>query len=363
MKSEDTVIAETATEFRVERITRENVREFAAGLSEMDLRVRGRKLGADFWPWLYFGNPAGAGTAVVALEGRRVVGKLGRVPVWMTADGERLTAELGEGLTLLPESRTWAHFRALGEAAALAEPEQKAAFSFGFATPYISKLHASMGYPVLGRVPIFAGVLNGTRMLAARGFARTAAMAAGCAARAVFGLQRSCRAAPGVHPIEIASFGEEFDGLWRSIEPSGGVAIVKDAAYLNWRYVQCPAASYHRVAARSGGELAGYIVWRDRGPNDDGYVLELAAKSDSRTVLSALLLAALEDMARNDTGLVMASFPASAACVAVLRSAGFGAWATRLKNMSLIVTPRPGESRPERMAGAWQYTLGDWIYH
>ncbi len=116
VKSEDTVIAETATEFRVERITRENVREFAAGLSEMDLRVRGRKLGADFWPWLYFGNPAGAGTAVVALEGRRVVGKLGRVPVWMTADGERLTAELGEGLTLLPESRTWAHFRALGEA-------------------------------------------------------------------------------------------------------------------------------------------------------------------------------------------------------------------------------------------------------
>ncbi len=363
MKTAGTVIRETAADFHLERVSRENVGEFAAGLSAMDLSVRGRRLGTDFWPWLYFGNPAGAGTAVVALAGRRVVGKLGRVPVRVTAGGEGLTAELGEGLTLLPEVRTWTNFRALCEAAVLAKPEQKAAFSFGFATPYISKLHAAMGYPVLGRVPMFAGVLDGTRMLAARGFARPAAMAAGAAARALFGLKRRHRAAAGIDLAEIASFGEEYDALWRSTEPRGGVAIVKDARYLNWRYVQCPAASYRRVAAWSGGELAGYIVWRDRGPNNDGYVLEFACKGNSRPVLSALLLAALEDMARNDTGLVMASFPASAACVRVMRSAGFGAWATRLKNMSLIVTPRPGECRPERVAGAWQYTLGDWIYH
>jgi len=340
---------------------RGNVWDFAASLSEMDRSVRGRNLSADFWPWLYFGNPAGTGTAVVALAGGRVVGKMGRVPLRVTADGERLTAELREGFTLLPESRTWANFRALGAAAA--EPEQTAAFAFGFATPTMSKLHASMGYPVLGRVRIFAGVLNGTSMMAARGFARPVAGAAGRAAQAILGVKRKYRASAGVDLVEIASFGEEFDALWRSIEPSSGVAVVKDAAYLNWRYVQCPAARYRRVAAWCGGELAGYIVWRDRGPNDDGYVLEFAGKGDRGPALIALLLAALEDMARNDTGLVMACFPPSAACVPALRSAGFGVWATRLKNMRLIVVPRDGEARPERVAGAWQYTLGDWIYH
>jgi hypothetical protein len=167
----------------------------------------------------------------------------------------------------------------------------------------------------------------------------------------------------GVDLAEIASFGAEFDALWRSIEPARGVAVVKDAAYLNWRYVRCPAASYHRVAARRDGELVGYIVWRDHGPNDDGYVLELAARGDNRPVLSALLLTAIEAMARNGAGLVLASFPEPAACVAALRSAGFGMWATRLKDMRLIVVPRAGESRPEGVAGAWQYTLGDWIYH
>jgi hypothetical protein len=352
-----------AVEARVERVTRGNVREFAAGLSEMDLCVRGRKLAVDFWPWLYFRNPAGAGTAVVAIRSGRVVGKFGRVPVWVTAGGERLIAELLEGLTLLPDFRTWAHFRALTEAALLAEPEREAAFSFGFSTPYMSKLHASLGGPVLGRVPVFAGVLNGATMLTARGFPRPAAIAAGCAARAVFGLKRRCPAAPGVDLIPIPSFGEEYDALWKSLEPAAGVAVVKDAAYLNWRYVDCPAASYHRLAAWRSGELAGYIVWRDRGPNNDGYVLELAARSNRRPVLSALLLIALEDMARSDTGLVMASFPASAACAGVLRSAGFGAWATHLKKMSLVVAPRSGESRPEQVAGAWQCTLGDWIYH
>lgn len=363
MESGGTVTVETAAEFRVELVTRENVRELAAGLSEMDLRVRGRKLGSDFWPWLYFGNPAGAGTTVVALSGARVVGKLGRVPVRVTADGETLLAELVEGLTLLPEFRKWDHFRALIEASVLAEPGRQPDFSFGFATPYATKLHASTGQPVLGRVPMFAGVLNGTRMLAARGFARPVALAAGCAARAIFGLKRTRAAGTGVQLSEIATFGEEHDALWRSLEPTDGVAIAKDAAYLNWRYVDCPAASYHRLAARAGGGLAGYIVWRDSGPNDDGYVLELAAKGDSRPVLSALLLDALESMAQNDAGLVMASFPASSACLEVLRSAGFGAWATRLKNMSLIVTPRPGGDRPEQAASAWRYTLGDWIYH
>lgn len=363
MESGSAVMAETDAEFRVERVTRENVGVFSTGLSEMDLRARGRRLGADFWPWLYFGNPAGAGTAVVALSGTRVVGKLGRVPMRVTANGERLTADLVEGLTLLPDCRTWAHFRALAEASVVAEADREADFSFAFATPYATKLHAAMEYPVLGRVSMFAGALSGPRMLAARGMARPAAMAAGWAARVVMGLKWSSPAAPEVELIEIASFGQEYDALCRALEPSGCVAIIKDAAYLNWRYVQCPAASYHRVEARLGGALAGYVVWRDHGPNDDGYILELAARGDSRPVLSALLRAALESMARNDTGLVMASFPASAACAEVLRSAGFGAWATRLKNMSLIVTPRSGESRPERVAGAWRYTLGDWMYH
>jgi hypothetical protein len=361
VKTANKAIGETAADFRVERLTRENVAEFAAGLSKMDESVRGRRLGADFWPWLYFGNPAGTGTAAVALAGGRVVGKLGLVPLRVTADRERLTAELGEGLTLLPEWRTWANFRAL--AAAVAEPERTAAFAFGFATPYISKLHALMGHPVLGRVPIFAGVLNGTGMLAARGFRGPAAVAAGCAARLVFGLKRSDRAAAGIELAEIAGFGDEYDALWRAIEPHRGVAVVKDALYLNWRYVECPAARYHRVAARCGGELAGYIVWRDRGPHGDGYVLELAARGDSRPVLTALLRAAIEGMAGNDTGLAMASFRTSSTCAAVVRSAGFGTWATRLKNMRLIVAPREGESRPERMAGAWHHTLGDWIYH
>ena len=357
------VMVGTATEFRVERVTRENVQDFSAGLSEMDLRVRGRKLGVDFWSWLYFGNPTGAGTAVVALRGQRLVGKFGRVPVRVTVAGERLTAELLEGLTLLPECRTWMHLRDLVEASVLAESHREADFSFAFATPALTKWHAAMGYPVLGRVRMFAGVLNGTRMLAARGFARPAAMVAGCAARVVFGLQRSNPATPGVQLIEVARFGQEHDDLWLALEPRDCVAVVKDAAYLNWRYVNCPAANYHRIAARVGGALAGYVVWRDHGPNDDGYVLELAAKDDSRPVLRALLLAALESMARSGTGLVMASFPASEACAEVSQSAGFGAWATRLKNMSLIVKPRSDGAWPERVTGAWQYTLGDWIYH
>jgi|GEM_PF-1417181 len=363
MKSGGTVSVETAAGFQVELVTKENVCSLAAGLSEMDLLVRGRRLDADFWPWLYFRNPAGAGKTVAAMSGSRVVGKLGRVPLRVSVGGEVLTAELTEGLTLFREFRNWTCFRRLIEASVLIDPANDPPFAFGFSTPQMAKMHASLGQPTLGRVSMFAGVLNGTRMLAERGFPRPAAMAASIVARAVFGLKRKPAASPGIELSEVAGFGKEYDELWRALEPLDGVAVVKDAAYLNWRYVDCPAASYGRLAAHTGGKLAGYIVWRSNGPKGDGYVLELAARDDSEPVLRALLRAALESMARNNVGLVIASFPPGAVCVRALRCAGFGSWAARIKNMSLTVTPGRDGYRPEQPATAWRYTLGDWIYH
>jgi len=68
---------------------------------------------------------------------------------------------------------------------------------------------------------------------------------------------------------EIPHFNEEFDELWERYRDRYRVAYWRDAATLNWRYVDIPGFEHRILTGRDGtGKLQGYLVWRewvDRG--------------------------------------------------------------------------------------------------
>ncbi|HEX5131695.1 MAG TPA: hypothetical protein VFX92_04310, partial [Candidatus Krumholzibacteria bacterium] len=41
-----------------------------------------------------------------------------------------------------------------------------------------------------------------------------------------------------------------------------GVTRVRDAAYLNWKYMDHPSLVYRALVARRGAEVVGYMIWR-----------------------------------------------------------------------------------------------------
>ncbi|MGO9242758.1 MAG: hypothetical protein ACLQBJ_18300 [Bryobacteraceae bacterium] len=325
--------------------------------------MRRRVVPADFWPWLYFDNPAGDALAVVAFHGPRPVGRFECVPVRLVVDGAAQTAYLLQGLTLAPGFRQWAHLRGLLSAAQQAPSRVDPVFSFGFTTPAGTRLHASLGLPVLGRVSMFAAALDGAALLRSRGLPSALSAFAGPLTGALMRWKQA-RPNAAVAVGEIEAFTSDFDDLATPPSAPGSIGLLKDAAYLDWRYVRRPGACYHRLIASRSGQPAGLLVWRADIGTCDGYLLELAARDDDPATLDALLEAACEQMRSARVGLVAASFPRGSTAARALTRAGFTGLYTRWKKMSLAYVPgREGEDQAGMSLAHWSYSLGDWLYH
>ncbi len=108
------------------------------------------------------------------------------------------------------------------------------------------------------------------------------------------------RAAAGNAEVRpVARFGPWADDLWRSLAPDLGTAAIRDAAYLNWRFCEGPAATaYERFALHRDGAPVGLAVtsavpWRGATTS---YLMELMVAADdvagARHLLGHAVLAA-----------------------------------------------------------------------
>jgi hypothetical protein len=60
----------------------------------------------------------------------------------------------------------------------------------------------------------------------------------------------------------IRRFDDSFTALWERIAPQFALGVRRDAAYLNWRYIEPPHVRYAVVALKREGEVHGYAVYR-----------------------------------------------------------------------------------------------------
>ncbi|MEO7271172.1 MAG: GNAT family N-acetyltransferase, partial [Vicinamibacterales bacterium] len=60
----------------------------------------------------------------------------------------------------------------------------------------------------------------------------------------------------------IQRFDESFTTLWESLAPKFDLAVRRDAAYLNWKYVDVPHVRYAIAALRRDDRNVGYAVYR-----------------------------------------------------------------------------------------------------
>jgi hypothetical protein len=60
----------------------------------------------------------------------------------------------------------------------------------------------------------------------------------------------------------IREFDAGFTRLWERIRDKFAFCVRRDAAYLNWKFIQSPHVRYNVAALDRGGEVAGYAVYR-----------------------------------------------------------------------------------------------------
>ncbi len=327
------------------------------------------RLGPRYWRWCCVENPAGRSASVVALRDGCVVGMLANVYVRFRLAGRRVMASVVGDLSILEPERSWRCYVGLVEESLARAVADRVTLGYCFVIRASVELVQRMGGARVARPPVFAGVLDVPKALQGGGVPRWLSLAGGLVQPLVRLRRGGAPAFPrGTRGLEIrrleGPYGRPFDELWGAVAESRGIAAVRDAAYLNWRYVKCPDREYTRLAAFRSGRPEGLVVFRSSPKLRAGYLLELYARDDCPAVLRALLESALELLGEDGIGMVGASFPAGSGEAGALIDLGFQRWASRLWGTEFIViTDRSAGACPELDPSNWYFSLGDWFTH
>lgn len=168
-----------------------------------------------------------------------------------------------------------------------------------------------------------------------------------------------------LRPVEV--FGEEFDRLWDAVSDRARVQVVRDAAYLDWRYRRSPYGAAWATALVHDDVVRGLVVVGSTrrpapGAPPTAAVLELY---DDATVPSAsrVLLAAAARYAAGTGAETLLARTTDVTLVRTLRRAGFQ---PRTQADSPVTYGAPDDLMPLLDGDeAWHLSLGDgdaWAY-
>jgi len=119
---------------------------------------------------------------------------------------------------------------------------------------------------------------------------------------------RSLSLPPGVAVSAPPTFGKEFDLIRESLPTQGLVRLRRDAAYLQWRYRDCPFGPYHVRLAMDAQGPAGYVVYRTRIHKGErlGIINELEVHPRSPGLAVPLLGVAVRELLNDQVGFIRA---------------------------------------------------------
>lgn len=192
---------------------------------------------ADF-DWYFERNPVGGRILSAAEEDGRVLGVLAMSLGRAVVDGDEQLVAFAVHAVTHPDSRGKGVFSGLELRNEERATEEGARLALGFTNPMAGPiLVGKLGWRDLYRMRLWARVLRPLRALRRRG-------GGGLAASRGRALER---------------FGAEQERAWRGVASGWGNCLVRDAAYLNWRYVDAPK-DYRAFASANGYAVVGHAV-------------------------------------------------------------------------------------------------------
>jgi GNAT superfamily N-acetyltransferase len=327
--------------------------ERRAALVGLLARVGTTQLSDEEFSWWFERNPGGEGIVSLAVHGEEVVG-VAAMSFFRTAlEGE--TTRLAIPVNVATDAR----YRGQGVFSRLELENEAAAAAAG------SPL--TVTFPNARSHPIFVGRLGWTDLPRLRLWARPLRVAAVVR----YALGRPGRhgrlrdpspetfTARGLQVRPVERFGPDLDGLGRRAAAGYGSHFVRDAEYLNWRYLESPR-DYRCFAAYRGGELAGVAVVGHTFKHgvSAGFIADLIAAPEDGAAARALVARALAEVGGGADALVVLP-PRARAHRRALLAAGFAPTNKRLRFIGKVL--RDGARLDPRPA-SWHFTLGDFDF-
>ncbi|QDU67387.1 GNAT family N-acetyltransferase [Engelhardtia mirabilis] len=175
------------------------------------------------------------------------------------------------------------------------------------------------------------------------------------------GEARLRRAAAGYSVAPLSRFPEEVCALSKRVEREFPFMVRRDAAYLNWRFIDNPA-ELHAVLGihAANGDLAGYVVvQRPRAGEHLGYLVDVLAPDPGAR--AAAILAGLEDLRAAGAAMAQATAVDDSWWMERLVEAGF--LPPKAENHLIVIRYAHDRDHPvvagAERASSWYLTDGD----
>lgn len=310
------------------------------------------------WRWQYLDNPQNEaeGPAIwVARDGTTLLGQYASMPVRLRWGHREVGASWGMDVFVRAEARgrgvggllfgTWSD-------------HVEVALGLGL-TPSSYGLFRKLGYIDVGPVPFYQKVLDAKAVAVRRLGPKLGRMASPILG---WGLgirhpDRRGNAPPALEVTPITRFEPGYDKLWERVGSSYAMCVRRDAAYLNWKYVDCPHRRYALREARRSGELAGFVVSRHedfRGLRL-GWIIDVFTEEGDEEARDSLVAVALDDFRAAGVARVQA-FSLNAALGRALLQRGFMAGPSP---MQFCVRARVAADEVFADRGRWHVVFGD----
>jgi GNAT superfamily N-acetyltransferase len=216
-----------------------------------------------WWRWMYKENPAGNGWIWLAEDEGKIVGHEALIPIVVKIGNRIVKVAQAVDLMVHPDYRYQGMFLKL-ERTALNEAEHKGLrITIGFSNKAAYQGHIKLGWFAIGRMSWLIKPLNWVNAIKLKVKNRflqvVLATGAGLVFNEIFWRIQKAPVIKGFTITQITSFDERFDEFWSRICDQSQIMVVRNKAYLNWRY-STPDANYSVFAAEKDHRICGYIV-------------------------------------------------------------------------------------------------------
>lgn len=321
---------------------------------ESSLRVR--TYSADYYDWMYFRNPAGDAVVFAGRHRGQIVTSFAITPKRLQIGGkvvvcgktmDMFTHPEYQGLGLIKEvtSRVFSAARERGIDMWYVTPSVNSYPIFLNKWNYVESVRVNYVVRVLRYGPLLSTMVKPG--------------AAGSLVGGAFDLARKCVPRPakrhGFTVAEEREFGRDADALWERCRDFP-VALVRDAAYLRWRYLDNPDR-YEIEKFSRDGQLRGILVTKHtrRRGLQVGEFVDCVAAPDDAEVRTAMYRHALERFEKSGCAFAQAWAIQDSRWEQEMFAAGVN---RRRKKMALLFSPNPAE--PDfHDPKAWYLTQGD----
>ena len=211
------------------------------------------------WDWQYRRNPNNPGHEPeiwIAREGPALVGQYATMPVKLSLKGAEVRGSWGMDVMVAPERQR----QGLGEVL-FRTWDRNVGASLGLGLSDSSyRLFQKLNWPDVGPVPCLV------KPLTRRAFRRPNwpvpinRLVSALTLPIVLIVARTRPLQAEVRLIQ--RFDDSFTALWDELAPKFDLAVRRDAAYLNWKYVSAPHVRYSIAVLRRDNRNIGYAVYR-----------------------------------------------------------------------------------------------------